>query len=88
MLVMTLSSSSPQPFPNLPGHPGVGVDVEGGDGAGEEGRGFKQPHFHVGTGVPPVVPVLVHTVVAQTREYAHALLETGREKPVHIPVVD
>jgi hypothetical protein len=35
-----------------------------------------------------VVPVLVHTVVAQTREYAHTLLETGREKPVHIPVVD
>ena len=67
-----------------PGHPGVGVDVERGDGASEERRGFKQPHFHVGTGVPLVVPVLVHAIVTQTGENAYAFLKhkTGKTHPV------
>lgn len=41
----------------LPGHPGIGVDVEGGDGASEARSCLKEPHFHVGTGIPFCIPI-------------------------------
>ena len=58
----------------LPSHPGVGVDVERSNGAREAGGGFKEPHLHVGAGIPLGCPILVQAIEAQPRQNAHAFL--------------
>lgn len=79
--VPTSQTVGPRPHP--PGSPGVSVDVEGRDGSSKERRGFKEPHFDVGTGVPLRLSVH-HTVVAQARQYTHPLLENTRGENQHI----
>lgn len=49
----------------IPGHPGVGVNVKGVDGAGEKRRGLIYPYSHISTGVPLGLPILTVTVVAE-----------------------
>lgn len=65
--------SGPRP-PYSPGYPGVGIDVEGGDGAIEARGGFKEPHFHVGTGIPSHSPIFFKAIKAQARQNAHSFL--------------
>lgn len=55
-----------QPFEDVPGSPGVCVNVEGRDGSSKKRCGFKEPHLHIGTGVPLVLTIH-YTIVAQSR---------------------
>ena len=59
----------------LPGYPGIGIDVERGDGAIEARGGFKEPHFHVGTGIPSHGPIFIEAIKAQARQNAHSFLK-------------
>lgn len=55
-----------QALEHMPGNPGVCVDVERSDGSSKEWRGFKHPHFHIGTGVP-LVRTIYYTIIAEPR---------------------
>lgn len=57
-----------------PGHPGVGVDVEGSNGPCEQRGCLVQPDLHVGTGIPQGLPTLILPVVPQTNQDANAFL--------------
>lgn len=77
-----LSSSvvreEPGPRPQcLPGYPGIGIDVERSDGAIEARSCFKEPHFHVGTGIPFRGPIFFKAIKSQPRQNAHSFLRRG-----------
>lgn len=63
----------------IPGHPGIGVNVEGVDGARKKRCGLKYPHSHISTSVPIGLPVLIKATVAKPREDTHSLLHRKRQ---------